>query len=176
MLECKAFRDMRPTSDKNRENLFNILFSSKQIKETGFKIENCNFLDVFSGSGAVALEALSRGIKSASLIDNNREHLALAKANAEMIGELNLEYFCADVSKAIFKNHHQYNLIFIDPPYRKNLAAIAVQNLMKAGWIANNALIIIEHSLDENLDSLEPKLQLLERRQYKDMCFGFYFL
>ncbi len=174
LLECKDFRGLRPTSDKNRENLFNVLFSSQKIRQIGFKIENCNFLDVFCGSGAVALEAISRGAKSASLIDNNRDHLNLAKANAELLKENNLDFFCVDATKPIFKNRQQYNLIFIDPPYYKNFAATAAINLLNAGWIENNALIIIEHFLDENLETLEGKLELLEQRKYKETIFSFY--
>ena len=174
LLECKDFRTLRPTSDKNRENLFNVLFSSGKIRQTGFEIENCNFLDVFCGSGAVALEAISRGTKSASLIDNNRDHLDLAKANAELLKENDLEFFCFDATKPIFKNRQQYNLIFIDPPYYKNLAAIAATNLLNAGWITDDALIIIEHFLDENLESLTDKFELMEQRKYKETIFSFY--
>ena len=174
LLECKDFRTLRPTSDKNRENLFNVLFSSGKIRQTGFEIENCNFLDVFCGSGAVALEAISRGTKSASLIDNNRDHLDLAKANAELLKENDLEFFCFDATKPIFKNRQQYNLIFIDPPYYKNLAAIAATNLLNAGWIADDALIVIEHFLDENLESLTDKFELMEQRKYKETIFSFY--
>jgi len=174
LLECKALKSLRPTSDKNRENLFNVLLSSQKICQTGFEIENCNFLDVFCGSGSVALEALSRGAKFASFLDNNREHLNLAKANAELIGKNNLEYFCADATKPIFKNTKQYNLIFIDPPYYKNIAANAAINLLNAGWIENNALIIVEHFLDENLQILAEKLELLEQRKYKETIFSFY--
>ncbi len=174
LIECKDFRSLRPTSDKNRENLFNVLLSSQKIRQLGFEITECSFLDVFCGSGAVALEAMSRGAKSASLIDNDRTHLNLANANAKLLGENNLQYFCVDATKPIFKNREQHNLIFIDPPYYKNLAAIAVKNLLDAGWIADNALIIIEHFLDENLEQIEPKLELLEQRKYKETIFSFY--
>ncbi len=175
LLESKHFKkDLRPTSDKNRENLFNVLFSSKKIKEIGFEITDSNFLDVFSGSGAVALEALSRGAKSAALVDKNRDHLDLSKENFELLGEKNVEFFCVDVTKSVFKNNRQYNLIFIDPPYYKNLAAKALLNLTESGWIADNSLIIIEHSLDENLDEIKQKFELLEERKYKDMMFSFF--
>ncbi|MCE3254889.1 MAG: rRNA ((966)-N(2))-methyltransferase RsmD [Rickettsiaceae bacterium] len=174
LVDCSHLKTLRPTSDKNRENLFNIISSSKKIRDTGFELQNSNLLDVFSGSGAVSFEALSRGAKSASLIDNNREHLEVAKENAHLLKEENLEYFCLDISKSAFKNQRQYNLIFIDPPYHKNLAAIAFLNLKNAGWIAPNAVVIIEHSPDENLEELEKILQPLEQRKYKDTIFSFY--
>jgi 16S rRNA (guanine966-N2)-methyltransferase len=71
------------------------------------------------------------------------------------------------------KAKQQFNLIFIDPPYSKNLAAIAVQNLIDSGWIENQALIIIEHSSLENLQPLERKLEQLEQRRYKETFFTF---
>jgi 16S rRNA (guanine966-N2)-methyltransferase len=174
LLESKDFKELRPTSDKNRENLFNILLSSKKFQELDFEIENCDFLDVFAGSGAVALEALSRGAKSASLIDKNRDHLELAKQNAQNFGENGLEYYCFDLSKSIFKNNHQFNLVFIDPPYNKNLALISLKNLVDASWIAKDAIIMVEHFFAENLQNLPENVQFLEERKYKETIFSFF--
>jgi 16S rRNA (guanine966-N2)-methyltransferase len=174
LLDCRGFKDLRPTSDKNRENLFNVLLSSRKIQEIGFEISNCDFLDVFSGSGAVALEALSRGVKSASLIDRNRDHLDLAKQNADLFGEENLEYFCFDLSKSAFKNQRQYNLIFIDPPYNENLAISSLKNLLDCGWFAKGALIIVEHFFAENLSDVPENVSFLESRKYKDTIFSFF--
>ena len=171
--ESRYLRDLRPTSDKNRENLFNILFSSKYLREIDFDLQNCDFLDVFSGSGAVAFEALSRGVKSATLIDKNREHINLSKSTAEKFGETNIQFFAYDLSKPLISAHQQFNLVFIDPPYNKNLAVIALQNLITAGWIAAGAVIVIEHFFAENLDDLPENLQLLEHRKYKETIFSF---
>lgn len=173
LIESSHFKDLRPTSDKNRENLFNILFSSKKIKETNFDIENCDFLDVFAGSGAVAFEALSRGAKSATLIDKNRDHLNLAKENSQILDAQNIEYFTFDLSRKIPSFGKSYNLIFIDPPYDKNLAAISLQNLLDSGWIANNAIIVVEHSDKEKLENISENFEILEERKYKDTVFTF---
>lgn len=173
LIESSKFKDLRPTSDKNRENLFNILFSSKEILSSGFAIENCDFLDAFAGSGAVSFEALSRGARSASLIDKNRDHLNLAKQNAENFGEKNLKYFCFDLSKKIPSADKEYNLIFIDPPYNKNLIQPALQNLLESGWIAHNAIIIIEHSIGEKLENISEEFEVLLVRQYKETVFTF---
>ncbi len=174
LVEAKHLKDLRPTTDANRESLFNILSSSKIIKESGFNLEDCELLDAFCGTGAVSFEALSRGIKSATLIDKNRDHLEIAKDNATMLKENNLEYFCFDLARKTPKAKKEHTLIFIDPPYSKNLAAPAFENLLNTGWIANNALIIIEHSFQENLQPIEEKLELLERRKYKETIFSFY--
>ena len=174
LVEARHLKELRPTTDSNRESLFNILSSSKIIKELSLELQDCDLIDAFCGTGAVSFEALSRGIKSATLIEKNRDHLEIAKENATILKENNLEYFCSDLTKSIPKAKRQHNLIFIDPPYSKNLAAIAAENLINAGWIANNALIIIEHSFSENLQSLESKLELLEQRKYKETIFSFY--
>ena len=174
LLDTKHLKDLRPTTDFNRENLFNILNSSKNIKNTGFDLKNCHILDVFCGTGAIALEAISRGAKSAALIDNNNIHLETAKTNVQILKENNLEYFCFDLKRTIPKPIKKYNLIFIDPPYSKNLAAVAFNNLNNNGWIDSNALIVIEHSKIENLQSLTNKLNLLEQRKYKESIFSFF--
>ncbi|MFT7098198.1 MAG: 16S rRNA (guanine966-N2)-methyltransferase [Rickettsiales bacterium] len=174
LLDCREFKDLRPTSDKNRENLFNVLLSSRKIQEIDFDISNCDLLDVFSGSGAVALEALSRGIKSAALIDKNRDHLDLAKQNAELFGENDLEYHCFDLSRSAFQSQRKFNLIFIDPPYNKNLALISLKNLAETGWVENGALIIIEHFFAEKLSDAPENVRLLESRKYKDTIFSFF--
>ncbi|MFT6077890.1 MAG: 16S rRNA (guanine966-N2)-methyltransferase [Myxococcota bacterium] len=176
LLDCRQFKELRPTSDKNRENLFNVLLSSKKIQEIGFDIADCEFLDVFSGSGAVALEALSRGVKSASLIDKSRDHLDLAKQNADLFGEEGLEYHCFDLSRSSFKSQRQFNLIFIDPPYNKNLALVSLKNLIESGWVGNGALIIIEHFFAEKMNNPPENVRLLESRKYKDTIFSFFVL
>jgi len=174
LVEARHLKELRPTTDANRESLFNILSSSKIIKETGFELQNCDFLDAFCGSGAVSFEALSRGVKSATLIDKNRDHLEIAKENALILKETNLEYFYFDLTRKSPKAKKEHTLIFIDPPYSKNLAAAAFENLLNTGWIANNSLIVIEHSFLENLQPVADKLELLEQRKYKDTIFSFY--
>jgi len=173
LVEAKHLKDLRPTTDANRENLFNILFSSKTIKNTGFELQNCNLLDVFCGTGAISFEAISRGAKSATLIDNNQKHLEIAQTNGSFLKESHLEYFYFDVTKPIKKTAKQHNLVFIDPPYSKNLASISFKNLVNAGWIDQTALIIIEHCPMENLQPLETKLRLLEQRKYGETIFSF---
>lgn len=172
LVEARMLKDLRPTTDSNRENLFNILSSSKTIQNTGFELQNCHLLDVFCGTGAVSFEAISRGAKSATLIDNNPKHLEIAKENSFSLKENNLQYFCFDLTGQAIKAGKQHNLIFIDPPYSKNFAAIAFENLAKSGWIDQSALIIIEHSRAENLP--EGKLKLLEQRQYGKTIFSFF--
>ena len=173
LIDCSHLKGLRPTTDANRENLFNIILSSKKIAAIGFDINEANVLDVFSGSGAVSLEALSRGAKFATLIDNNRYHLEIAEENAELLKE-NLECFCFDISRSIFKTTKKYNLIFIDPPYSKNLVNIALKNLNSSNCIQKNALVIIEHHQNELLDIDENEFLNLEVKKYKETVFSFF--
>ncbi|MBM5782994.1 MAG: methyltransferase domain-containing protein, partial [Pelagibacterales bacterium] len=100
LVKSDHLKDLRPTTDKNREALFNILSSGKNIKELGFKILNSNVLDVCCGTGAVAFEALSRGANSAFLIDKNQTHLKIVKENILNLGLQNsVEVLAEDVFK-----------------------------------------------------------------------------
>jgi 16S rRNA (guanine966-N2)-methyltransferase len=171
LTDSSYLKSLRPTTDSNRENLFNILTSSKKIKETNFELQNCNFLDVFCGTGAVSLEALSRGSQFATLIDINRQHLQIAQQNADLLGENNLEYFCFDASKPLVKSIKTHNLVFLDPPYQKNLIKTTLENLEASNWIAQGALIVIEHSKKEVVDLDEDKFLILEERKYGNSIF-----
>ena len=172
LADCSRLNDLRPTTDRNRESLFNILNSSKILKEIDFDLGNSDLLDLFCGSGAVSFEALSRGVKSATLIDNNSKHLQIAKQNAEMLKENNISFFQSDLSKPLFSTGKEYNFIFIDPPYSKNLIDKTLDNLITANWIKNGALIVIEHAKEE-LIKLGEHFKLLDQRQYGISIFTF---
>jgi 16S rRNA (guanine966-N2)-methyltransferase len=173
LIDCKKLKSLRPTTDNNRENLFNIINFSKAIKEIGFELQNTDLLDVFCGSGSISFEALSRGIKSASLIDNNFTHLAIAKENAELLKEKNIEFIQTDILKPLFSAKKQFDFIYIDPPYSENMALKALENIESSGWIKNNALIVIEHALDEKMDFDKDKFRFLDMRKYGITTFTF---
>jgi len=163
-------KSLRPTTDKNREALFNILSSAKFIKEIGFKIEDAVILDVCCGSGAVAFEALSRGAKSATLIDNSRTHLELAQKNSEILKvENEIEILCLDAKK-LPKNDKNFDLIFIDPPYEDSYLEI-IKNLLGKNWIKKSSLVVVEFETNE-LKNFE-NLKLLELRKYGKTSFAF---
>lgn len=160
-------KSLRPTTDKNREALFNILSFGKFIKEFGFELIGANILDLCCGSGAVGFEALSRGAKSLTFIDNNREHLDLVKKNAALLGVANeAEIICAD-AKNLSLNQKNFDLIFLDPPYADDCAPI-VQNLLDKNWINQNSLVIVE-----TRESSQMPLEVIESRQYGTTNFIF---
>ncbi len=103
LLDCYKLKNLRPTTNRNKECLFNLLSSARFLQEIDFKLENCHLLDIFSGSGGVSFEALSRGIKSATLIDKNLDHINLSKKNAKIINEENnCQFINFDLTKNIF--------------------------------------------------------------------------
>lgn len=134
--------DYRPTTTKFRAALFSIL-SSGEFQETS-PIVGSNVLDLFAGTGVLSFEALSRGAKSATLIDINPKHLKAAQKFAEKIGVKN-DIFCMSLDvKLLMKPHTQYDLIFMDPPYYQDLCNKTLSNLIKHEWLAKNAIIAIE--------------------------------
>jgi 16S rRNA (guanine966-N2)-methyltransferase len=130
-------------------------------------------LDAFSGTGSVALEALSRGINSATLIDKKQQHLNISKKNALTINQDNIQYLLLDLSQPLPKTTKQFNFIYIDPPYLKNLISIAIKNLTNANWIAPQALIVVEHHKNETLEIDTDIFQILQQKKYKDTVFSF---
>jgi 16S rRNA (guanine966-N2)-methyltransferase len=164
---------LRPTTDMAREALFNILFSAKSLKEFGFDLNGANVLDLCCGSGAVAFEAISRGAKSATLIDNNRIHIAVAKSNAELLKvESEVKILQADAKK-LGPNNEFFDLVFIDPPYKENYLEI-VQSALEKKWIQEKSLVVIEFNTSSDLGEIRNLLRKIEVRSYGGTSFGFF--
>lgn len=131
----------RPTSNRLREAIFNILLHDR-VLDVNF--DTCDVLDAFSGSGALGFEALSRGARSVSFVENNNEALRILEINSKNL-QTNPKtkiYNTSAIHPIISSKQH--DLIFIDPPYYKNLAWRSLEALSDAGWIAPNARVIIE--------------------------------
>ncbi len=176
LVDCHKLKDLRPTTDRNKESLFNILSNARFLNNINFDLTKCNLLDVFSGSGCVSFEALSRGVKSATLIDINPDHIEVSKKNAQILNEEgNCQFINFDLSKPLFQSNQSYNLIFIDPPYQQDLLVNTIKNLIKQGFIKKDALVITESSIYEkiNLEELE-ELKLLEEKKYSKTIFSFF--
>ena len=176
LLEIKKLRELRPTTDKNRETLFNILASATFLKNLDFDLAKSDLLDVFSGSGSISFEALSRGVKSVTLIDKEYKHIELSKQNAQIFQEeKNCFFITFDLSKPIFKSNKKYNLIYIDPPYNKGLIESSIQNLLAANFIEKDAIIIAESSVYEKIDLEKLKnITFLEEKVYSKTIFSFF--
>ena len=132
-LETPKGSAVRPTSDKVRGAIFNILNNQIDWAET-------RVFDVFCGTGAFGIEALSRGALGAGFVDKD---LTIAKANCEKLGVDGVELIKADATK-LRKSTQQYNLIFLDPPYHEGLLAASLTSLLENNYIAGDALIVAE--------------------------------
>lgn len=155
--------DYRPSTGKFREALFSII-TSGELKDIQ-PLQQAHILDVFAGTGALSFEALSRGAVTATLIDVNSGYLEAAKIFAEKIGEsANLHTICSDALRVNIPPK-QYNIIFLDPPYYRDLNHKTISHLIKNGWFCDNALIIIEQSKTETIKP-HKNLELVKEKLY----------
>lgn len=142
---------LRPTTGKTREALFNIL-SHGQFAIGGKKLlDGARVLDLFCGSGALAIEALSRGAAYAVFIDIENKHLDIARRNIKNIGEEQNAAFIRANSSTPPPAHVPCNLIFIDPPYNQGLAQATLENLVKGNWLAPKAIVVVETAKKEDI-------------------------
>jgi len=178
-LDVPKNRDIRPTSDKVRGAIFNMLASRDAI-------EGAHVLDAFCGTGALGLEALSRGAESCEFIDKSRTSLALARKNAELLGvDETITYTFGDVRKVMKKQkrcesvqgshetcdpnlknaksiqdiccgtNKAYSLIFLDPPYNKNLITSTLRVLKDVLALYDNAWLVCESERDLSYNDID---------------------
>lgn len=148
--------NIRPTSDRAREAIFNILYS----KLSG-NFSQIDLLDVFSGTGAFALEAMSRGLKSVTLLDIDttdlNKNIALFPQEKDKISVLRLD--ATQMPKAPKK----FGLVFMDAPYKKGLSEKALVELSEKQWLHEDALCVVELEKDENINLPAAYEQIDER-------------
>ncbi len=162
-LKTVKSNDTRPTTDRIKETLFNMLQND---------IEDCGFLDLFSGSGAIGIEALSRGAKEAVFVENSKEALKCIKENL-IFTKLNNSGIVMEcnVSSAISilegrKTH--FDIVFMDPPYNREIEKEVLVRLKDSSIIDEETIIIIEAYLETNFTYLEDMgYNLIKEKKYK---------
>ena len=165
-LSSPAGRDVRPTSDRAREALFNIL-------ELGLPpVRGARFLDLFCGTGAVGLEALSRGAAEVLLIESEADALRVAKSNHERVGAPRNARLLRQDATRLGPAAAAFDIVFIDPPYRSGLAGSALECLRRGGWLAPEARIVVELAADETCQ-LPEGYELEQERRYGAARFLF---
>ena len=160
---------VRPTSDRSREALFNIL-----IHAYGDPVASARVLDLFAGTGALGIEAISRGAAYALFVDEGVEARSLLRGNTESLGLGGVtRIFRRDATK-LGPAHpvEPFDLVFLDPPYGKGLAEKALASARDGGWLKPRALIVVEEAADAGFKAPEG-FEELERRQYDDTEFVF---
>jgi len=155
---------VRPTSDRAREALFNIL-SHGNIAADGIPFAEKTVLDAFAGTGALGLEALSRGAAEAVFIEQDREALAILRKNVEVLGEgARARVIPGDATRPP-RATSACAVVFLDPPYRSGFAGPALAALADAGWLAPKALAVVELAAREHF-APPAGVTLLEERVY----------
>ena len=160
---------IRPTADRLRESLFNILVHAFDDPVTGARV-----LDLFAGTGALGIEALSRGAAFALFIDQSAEARALIRENVAALGLGGASrIFRRDATK-LGPAHplEPFSLVFLDPPYGQGLAEAALASARTGGWFAPDALIVVEEAAKAAFVAPEGFSEI-DRRRYDDTEFIF---
>ncbi|MDX2073715.1 MAG: 16S rRNA (guanine(966)-N(2))-methyltransferase RsmD [Alphaproteobacteria bacterium] len=162
-IEVGPDKNIRPTSDFAREAIFNILSHGKLGLDHHAVVDQ-RVLDCFAGSGALGLEALSRGAAHATFIDKARDSISICRHNASSMKEdANCAFLPADASK-LGPSASPYGLVFIDPPYFSKLIEPTLESLHKGKWLAEDAILVLEHDEKESVKLPEHFEKLYERR------------
>lgn len=160
---------IRPTSQKVREALFDILRTD---------IEGTFFLDLFAGTGAIGIEALSRGAKKAIFIDKEVKCIKIIKENLERTkNSQNALFYKIDFSaglKLLAKEKYLLDYIFLDPPYSRGLVNISLIEIAKLPILKKNGLIIAQHFKKEKVMENLDNLKLFDQRRYGECYLSFY--
>ncbi|WP_029918511.1 16S rRNA (guanine(966)-N(2))-methyltransferase RsmD [Pelobacter seleniigenes] len=155
-------KDIRPTPDRVREALFSMLASRFG------SFDRLKVLELFAGSGALSLEALSRGAESALLVDSGAVAAELIRDNIQRCGfQSQASFIQQDIFRALplLRNSAPYDLILLDPPYQKNLVPRALEQIAALNLLSEHGIICAESSSKEQWEDFGP-LQLLESRTY----------
>ena len=155
----------RPTASRARESLFNILAHANWSGDGTSPLIDARVLDAFAGSGALGLEALSRGAAHATFLDNDAAAIRLIGENLRKLGEAtNAKVIRADATRPPL-GRDPCELVFLDPPYRSGLAAPALAALAEAGWLAPGAIATVELA---NTEDMAPPagFEIIDERRY----------
>ena len=168
-LASPSSREIRPTADRLRESVFNIL-----VHAYDDPIEGARVLDLFAGTGALGIEAISRGAAFTLFVDNGAEARALLRNNVESLGLGGVTKVYRRDATDLGPAHpmEPFSLAFLDPPYGKGLAEKALASLRDGGWLTPGALLVVEEAKAAAFATPDG-FEELERRAYDDTEFVF---
>ncbi len=158
---------IRPTPDKVKGAIFNIL---------GDRIIESSFLDLFAGTGAVGIEALSRGAKEIIFVDDNIKAIDIIKKNLSQfqISNFKFQIIRGDAVEFIKKTDHQFDFIFIDPPYKSDLGEKALIEIYQLNILKKDAEVIWEHYYKKNFKFQISNFKLKRTIRYGDTALSFF--
>ena len=162
-------RMLRPTADRVRESIFNILSG---------RVAGAAVCDLYAGTGAFGIEALSRGARIAVFVDNHRSAIDLVHRNLDQCGvrgqarvirwDIRRNLHCLKAGTAGF------DLVFLDPPYDRDLVAITLHHLLESNALDPAAWVVVEHAPRENIAFESPKLRIFDQRRYGKTLVSFF--
>jgi 16S rRNA (guanine966-N2)-methyltransferase len=172
-LVTPADASVRPTSDRTRQAIFNML--RHKDFGIGFTLEGAAVLDLFAGTGALGIEAISQGARWCLLVDDSADSRALQRENVEALGLTGATRIwrrdATDLGPIGPSAGGPFNLVFLDPPYRKDLIPKALASLKDGGWLADKALLVAESDAGELIDA--TGYTLLDERDYGETRLRF---
>jgi len=154
-------KKVRPTADRLRESIFNIL---------SFRVSEAVVLDLFSGTGAFGIEALSRGARQAVFVEKARAALSVIKRNIQACALENqaqvIQWDIARNLNCLQRILLRYDLVFMDPPYNRDMIQMGLSNLSHSDCINPGGCIVVEHSASEPIPENTGRFAVLDRRKY----------
>jgi 16S rRNA (guanine(966)-N(2))-methyltransferase RsmD len=161
--------DVRPTTDRVKESLFNII--NPYIRES-------NILDLFAGTGSLGIECLSRGAKNCVFVDKSKDSIGIVKSNvkkARVENEstiLNLDFKTA-IDRLNVQNK-KFDIIFMDPPYYKNMFIDALSNIDNSDLLSEDGIIVVEHDTKDKFIDKIGRLEKSKEKKYGNTTLTFY--
>lgn len=161
--------EIRPTSDRIKESVFNIIQSS---------IYDSIIVDIFAGTGNLGIEALSRNAKKVYFIDRNKDSIEIIEQNlAKANFTSQAEVICGDAITGInrlIEKDVQADVIFMDPPYKKGLGVMALEHIANKKLLNSSGIIVVEHDKIENMPEETGVIILFRRKDYGNTSVSFY--
>jgi 16S rRNA (guanine(966)-N(2))-methyltransferase RsmD len=154
-------KGIRPTQEKARKAIFDILGD----------ISGLAFLELYAGSGAVGLEALSRGVSELTMVESNRDSILAIKKNIQLLRATGCNLYHLEAEKGVkllALDKKRFDIIFIDPPYNREMAKKILQTLEGYDILAPHGLIIVQHSNSELLPKESLNFSLIKEAKYGD--------
>lgn len=161
--------DVRPTTDRVKESLFNII--NPYIRES-------NILDLFAGTGSLGIECLSRGAKNCIFVDKSKESIGIVKSNikkARVENEstiLNIDF--KDAVKRLSVQKQKFDVIFMDPPYYENMFIDCLKSIDELNLLKEDGLVVVEHDTNDVFDDNIGRLYKSREKKYGNTTITFY--
>ncbi len=154
----------RPTTDFAKENIFNVMKGYVDFEET-------KTLDLFGGTGSIALEFLSRGCPRVVTVEVDKQHFAFISAVCRQLQDAAIKPLCTDALRFIARCNEQFDLVFADPPYAMKEIAELPERVMKSNLLSENGIFVLEHGKNNDFSS-HP--DFVEHRAYGSVNFSIF--